>query len=386
MTITKKTLKSTDERRRPKVAYYVRVEAPRDPVTGKRQWLTRQVSTMAEARALETQWKNEVKTGTAVMPRDTTIAELLNQWLEAKRPTVTGNSYVDYEIAIRRHIAPALGSIKVQALTPAHVQAQYATWQADGMSPRMIRRCHLTLSQALAQGVRFGTVARNVCDVVTPPRVDKSRQTVWTPGEVSTFLEVAREDVLAPLWYLLALEGMRRGEALGLRWSDVNWERGAVHVSQTVVADRSSRGEPIIQPRTKTGAGARTIKLTAETLAVLELHRDRQAFLRQRAGDAWQDHDLIVATSHGTPINPNNVTRSYQRLVKAAGVPTIRVHDLRHTAATMLLRAGVPAKIVSERLGHANVGITLDLYSHVVPDMQDAAALAMSEVLKRAQG
>jgi integrase len=183
------------------------------------------------------------------------------------------------------------------------------------------------------------------------------------------------------MWFFLAVEGMRRGEALGLRWSDVNWERGTVHIAQSVVPDRNAKGKAVIQPRAKTAAGSRTVRLTPETLAVLESHRDRQRFIRLAAGGAWQDHDLIICTSIGTPINPNNVTRSYNRLIILAGVPRIRVHDMRHTAATLLLRDGNHAKLVSERLGHANIGITLDTYSHVLPDMQDVAAEAMSRML-----
>ncbi|CAN0422643.1 unnamed protein product, partial [Phaeothamnion confervicola] len=188
-------------------------------------------------------------------------------------------------------------------------------------------------------------------------------------------------DDLSPLWHLLVLEGMRRGEALGLRWSDVNWERGTAHLSQTVIPDKSNKGAAIIRQGTKTNAGSRTVRLTAETLTALKAHKKRQAETRLKAA-TWEDNDLIVCTSLGTPINPNNVSRSFERLVTLAGVPRIRVHDLRHTSATMLLRAGVPAKIVSERLGHASVGITMDLYSHVTPDMQDGAAEAISNILK----
>jgi integrase len=229
--------------------------------------------------------------------------------------------------------------------------------------------------------VEWGIVHRNVCGVVKRPTIIKRPATVWNPGEWRAFLQEAKGDTMAPLWYFLAVEGMRRGEALGLRWQDVNWERGTVHISQTVVPDRNNLGKALIQSRAKTNAGARSVRLTGETIVVLKEHRDRQAFQRQAAGDAWQDHDLIVCTGTGTPINPNNVTRSYNRLVMLSGVPRIRVHDMRHTAATMLLRAGVSAKIVSERLGHATIAITLDTYSHVLPDMQDVAAEAMSALL-----
>ncbi len=173
---------------------------------------------------------------------------------------------------------------------------------------------------------------------------------------------------------------MRRGEALGLRWQDVNWDRGTAHIVQTVAPDKNSRGEPVIQERTKTKASARTVRLTADTLAMLREHRKQWAE-RKIAAETWADHDLIVCTAKGTPINPNNVSRSFELIVQRAGVRRIRVHDLRHSHATMLLRQGVAAKIVSERLGHASIGITLDTYSHVLPDMQDTAADAMSAIM-----
>jgi integrase len=369
-----------------KPAYLVRIAA-KDPLTGKRQnktigtYRTLKAAEKAEREALIAQER-----GTLVDPSKVSIGELLADWLKAKTANVSPNSRADYEIAIRRHVGPALGVEIAQQLTPARVQAQYGAWQDAGMSPRMVHRCHLVLSQTLARAVRLGILSRNVCESLDKPTIAQPKPAVWTPAETAAFLDEAKRDALAPLWFLLALEGMRRGEALGLRWADVNWERGTVHISQTVAPDKTNNGAPVIQARTKTRAGARSVKLTAETIAILNEHRDRQRFQRQAAGEQWRDHDLIVCTASGTPINPNNVTRSYNRLVILSGVPRIRVHDLRHTAATMLLRAGVPVKIVSERLGHATVSITLDIYSHVLPDMQDEAASAMSAVLAKARG
>jgi integrase len=368
-----------------KPAYLVRIAA-KDPLTGKRQnktigtYRTLKAAEKAERDALVAQER-----GTLVDPSKITVGKVMAEWLKAKAGTISPNSHKDYEIAIRRHITPAIGSVIAQQLTPAAVQAQYTAWQDAGMSPRMVHRCHLVLSRALAQAARLGTLSRNVCDKLDKPSIGRAKPNVWSPAETAAFLDEAKLDTLAPLWFLLALEGMRRGEALGLRWADVNWDRGTVHISQTVAPDKANKGAPVIQSRTKTSAGARSVKLTAETLGLLAEHRDRQHFQRQAAGERWLDHDLIVCTGAGTPINPNNVTRSYDRLVILAGVPRIRVHDLRHTAATMLLRAGVAPKIVSERLGHATVSITLDTYSHVLPDMQDVAASAMSAMLAKAR-
>jgi integrase len=242
----------------------------------------------------------------------------------------------------------------------------------------------MRLSQALAQAVRFRLVPTNVCDVVTPPKLTTPRPDVWTVSEAMAFLDMAATDSLSPLWHLLLLEGMRRGEGLGLRWQDVNWERGTAHIVQTVSPDISSRGEAVIQARTKTKAGARTVKLSGATLAALKEHRTRW-LERRMAAETWADHDLVVCSSKGTPINPNNVTRSFDLIVRRAGLRRITPHGLRHTHATMLLRQGVPAKIVSERLGHASIGITLDTYSHVLPDMQDTAADAMDSIMNGAR-
>jgi integrase len=186
---------------------------------------------------------------------------------------------------------------------------------------------------------------------------------------------------------------MRRGEALGLRWSDINWERKTAHIAQTIVPDRREGKKSaldnlplelsrvVIQPRTKTRAGARTVRLTPDTLAALKAHRTRQNAV-QLAAETWYPHDLIICTAQGTPVEPPVVTRCFEHLRVKAGLPRIRVHDLRHTHATLLLLAGQPAKVVSERLGHASISITLDVYSHVLPEMQGDAAEAMSNLLK----
>jgi integrase len=380
VSITKRTLRRPDATTGRKVAYLVRVEGRRDPLTGKRRQFSRQVATMAEAKQLEADWTAEVARGTALSPSKTTVAELLTAWLASKEGEITSQSVRDYEVVIRKHLIPALGDLRVQQLTAARVQAQYDLWRAAGMSARLIRGCHMRLSQALSQGVRFGLVATNVCASVAPPRLSSTKPRVWNQKEAATFLEASRSDWLHPLWHLLLLEGMRRGEALGLRWRDINFERGTAHIVQTVAPNKADRGQAIIQERTKTRAGARTVRLTASTLDILKEHRTKQ-LERRLAASEWEDTDLVVCTSKGTPINPNNVSRSFAALLGQIGLPRIRVHDLRHTAATLLLLAGVPAKVVSERLGHATVAITLDLYSHVLPDMQDRAADAMDRLL-----
>jgi len=339
--------------------------------------------------------------GTLVTPSTATVADVLDDWLRSKAGQVSSNSLADYEQVVRLHVKPALGSGKAQALTAARIQRQYDAWRDAGLSARMVRGCHMRLSQAFDQAERHGIVHRNPCRAGNPPRLERSTVQTWSVAEVTAFLDAAAHrpalnrggdtgrrapDPLWPVWPLLALEGLRKGEALGLRWRDVDLDRGTASIAQTVSADKANAGRVIIQPRAKTAAGSRVVRLTPQTLAALKDHRKRQNAARLAAA-AWEDNDLIVCTGRGTPVNPGgNVNRSFDAILKAALLPDgtrprrIRIHDLRHTAATLLLGAGVPAKVVQERLGHATINITLDLYAHVGEDMQTSAAAAMGNL------
>lgn len=365
------------------IAYQVRMWSV-DQVTGKRKnTIIGTYDKQKDAERAEARAQIDASRGLHVDPSKITVSKQLNDWLRSKKKSLSANSHADYRAAIDNHIKPALGSHRLQKLKPVMIQEQYDRWHDAGMSAPLIHRLHVILSQALEQAVLFGFLNRNPADHVDKPKLSKSKPDVWNEEELRTFLDVAAGDALAPLWFLLALEGMRRGEALGLRWRDIDWKNGAANIVQTVILDKANGGTAAIQQRTKTQSGSRPVKLTAATLEALTEHRDRQAFARKAAGELWHVNDLIVCTSLGTPINPRNVTRSFERLVKAAGVPLIRVHDMRHGAATMLLRAGMNPKIVSERLGHSKVSITLDIYSHVIEGMQDQAAAAMDAIVSR---
>lgn len=381
-----------DAKGKPRYRVQVAVSAPG---TVRRNQTVGTFSTKREAERAERDALQQRDRGTLLDPSTVTVATLLDDWLRLKSSVVSANTLVDYGIAIRLHLKPSIGTVIVQKLTTQQVQRAVSDWETSGVGARTIHRCLTVLSQALTQARSWNIVIRNVAEDVERPRLDRGKPQVWTPEQVGTFLEAAinrpvltragdsgerRPDALHPLWHLLVLEGLRRGEALGLRWSDVNWERRTIHLSQTVAPDKNAKGAAIILPRTKTAAGSRTVRLTERTYEALRAHKKAQNAIRL-AADEWEDHDLVICTAKGTPVNPNNVSRSFSALIKAAGVPPIRVHDLRHTAATVLLLGGVPAKVVSERLGHATVTITMDLYSHILPDMQDAAAAKMDELI-----
>lgn len=353
----------------------------RDPVTGERNRLVIGTYRLKkEAEKAERDALTMKERGTSIDPSKVTVGEVLDDWLRTKRAEVRAQTAAGYEITIRKHISPALGSIPVQKLSAARLQKQYNDWRDAGVGVRTIRNCHMRMSQALDQAMRHNIVATNVCRSVRPPRDSPRRAEVWDGEQLKDFLAVAKDDHLHPLWHLLVATGMRRQEALGLRWQDINWERGAAHIVQTVIADIANRGAALVQQGTKTKAGARTVRLSPDTLALLKDYR-KEWLEKKLAASTWLDSDLIICTAKGTPINPNNVTRSFDALVRLAGVPDITVHGMRHTHATQLLKEGVSPKIVSERLGHSTTAITMDIYSHVLPDMQDVAAEAIDRIL-----
>jgi integrase len=306
----------------------------RDPSTGERDRLilgTYRLKKDAEKAIRDEQSMRD--RGTAVDPSKVTVAEVLGNWLRTTRTEVRPQTAAGYEITIRKHLVPALGSVPVQKLSAARLQQQYNAWHDAGVGTRTIRNCHMSLSQALDQAMRHNIVVTNVCTSVRAPRDSPKRAEVWNSEQLRNFLAVAQDDGMHPLWHLLASTGMRRQEALGLRWQDVNWERGTVHIVQTVIADIANRGAALIQQGTKTRAGARTVRLSPDTVALLKEYREEWAE-KKLAASVWADNDLIVCTSKGTPINPNNVTRSFDALVKLAGVPDITVHGIRHTRDT----------------------------------------------------
>jgi integrase len=240
-----------------------------------------------------------------------------------------------------------------------------------------VRNIHAMLHRALRDAVRLGYLVRNVADAVTPPRAASPELQVWTPEQLRTFLTSARQDRLYALWLLVATTGMRRAELAGLRWVDV--DLAAARLSprrpRVVVNYVVHESEP------KTRMGKRSLALDPATLAALQEHQAHQEQERAEVGAAWTDSGLVFTRPDGAPLHPDLITDWFRRLARAAGLPPIRLHDVRHSYATAALAAGVPAKVVSERLGHATVAITLDVYSHVIPGMDAQAANAVASLI-----
>jgi integrase len=354
------------------------VDLPPDPATGKRRQKRITARTKKEVEARVAALLADIERGGFADAGKLTVREFFERWLVAVAPSLRPSTARRYRDVVRLHIASQLGTIKLAKLTAADVQALYADRLAGGLSPTSVHHIHAILHRALDQAVRWGLLLRNVADSVDPPRRAATEMRVWDAGQAARVLQAAEGDDLEALWRLALLTGMRRGELLGLRWSDVDLDGATLSVVRTLSRGATSRleaGEP------KTAAGRRRIALPPSVVAALRAHRDRQAFVKAAAGDAYEDRGLVFATATGGPIHPNTLARRFAALIARAGVPPIRFHDLRHTCATLLLAEGVHPKIVQERLGHASITETLDRYSHVAADMQRQAADRLDAML-----
>jgi integrase len=304
------------------------------------------------------------------------LGEYLDGWLSDVRETVRQRSWERYEQIVRVHIKPALGRVKIKALSPTHVRGLYREKLDAGLSRRTVQYIHTTLHKALKDAVSDGLIPRNVAEGIRPPRPKKKEITPLDPEQARAFLAAAHEDRFEALYVLAIHCGLREGELLGLKWDDVDLETGMLRVRRTLSETRTGY---IFEPP-KNGKG-RSIKLTQAATEALRSHLERQLEEIDSSGDDYQDQGLIFPSRKGTPMNARNLTaRSFKPLLKRAGLPDIRLHDLRHTCATLMLCEGVHIKLVQELLGHATISITLDTYSHLLPGMGDEAAGAMERI------
>lgn len=322
--------------------------------------------------------KAQLQKGLPLPKERQTVKKYLEEWLAIVQDKVKPKTYTRYRALVTVHLAPGLGRHILARLTPHQIELFYAEKQKSGLSPTTVHHIHAVLHRALDKAQRLGLVARNVCDLVDPPRIARKEMQVWSPEEAKTFLETIKGHRLEALFVLALTSGMRQGELLALRWDDLDLDRGKLSVCATLqnIGGKMELSEP------KTAGSRRQISLTPRAIDALRAHRARQNEERLHAGAYWQGYKLVFANQLGGPLDGTNLLKYwFYPLIERAGLPKIRFHDLRHTAATLLLRQGVNPKIVSEMLGHAKVQITLDTYSHVLPDMQDVAVLAMEKAL-----
>ena len=241
-----------------------------------------------------------------------------------------------------------------------------------------IREIHITLHSALKQAVWTGMIERNPASFVQPPKEPASEMAILNESQVSQLLIAAQGTRLETLIHLAVISGMRQMELLGLKWTDLDWNKQTLKIKRQLL---KPHGEGVKFSSPKTRYSKRSIALGAKTIEILRKHNEQQQEEQHKAGEAWKEYGLIFTTQHGTPINPRNLLRDYKKLLHTAGLPPIRFHDLRHTAASILLNQGVPVITVSRRLGHAKASITLDIYGHLIPSMQTEVAEMIDELV-----
>jgi integrase len=307
-----------------------------------------------------------------------TVSQYLRQWLEAARPTLRPESYRRYEDVCRLYVIPEVGKTPLARLSPAQLQRLYAGRLETGLSPTSVALLHGVIHKALKQAMRWGLVPRNVADLVTPPRRSTPEMRTLSPEEAQRLLEAASGQREEALIVLAVTCGLRLGELQALRWRDVDLDGARLRVTATY---QGMDGDKLLLAEPKTAKSRREVHLSALAVAALRHHRKAQLEERLRVANLWEDHDLVFSTSTGRPLDGNNLRqRTFRRLLERAELPHLRFHDLRHTAATLLMAHGVPIKVASEMLGHADITTTLRTYSHVLPGMQQQAADAMDRL------
>jgi integrase len=337
--------------------------------------------TRQEVAAKLTTGLSDREDGVIFDAKNLTIGEYLDRWLkDSVERNVGPRTLSNYQLQVRQHLRPALGQVKLKALSPAHIQGLYRSKLDAGLAPSSVRYIHAVLHRALKQALRWGLVPRNASESVDLPRLGKEEVEVLLPYEVRAFLDAAREDRLEALYVVAVTVGLRRGELLGLRWTDLELDgEPKLRVGRQLQRMRDGSGRRFVAPK---GGKGRTIRLPARTVEALKAHRARQAQARLKAGSLYQDGGLVFASEIGTPLEPSNIDRrSFKPLLEKAGLPDIRFHDLRHTCATVLLSQGVNPKFVQELLGHADIKLTLGTYSYFLPSMGDQTANAMESAL-----
>jgi len=352
---------------------------------GSRKQVSETAPTKREAEALLAKRLHELQTGAYVAPTDLTVGELLDRWFATHAERVCAATLHRYRRAAHTHILPTIGAVKLVRLTTLGVQDFYLGVQAKGITAEGVRAVHKVLHGALKQAVAWQIIARNPADGVSMPRPVRRELTVWdAPQTAARNAAVECEPTWGAFFRLAIHTGMRRGELLALRWSDLDLDRGYATVRRTMTEDDA--GKPVIGTGAKTNAARRTIALSASCVDTLRRQRAKQAERRLRLGPIWNaaDGDVIFDRGDGSPLHPDSIKNALDRYAKKAGVPRIRVHDLRHTMATLGLTEGLHPKIVQERLGHSSIAMTLDRYSHVSPELQRDGAARLDAALDRA--
>lgn len=357
-------------------AYRVRVELPPWP-DGRRRWHSEIVRGSKAAKAREAELLVQVRGGVEELGGRRLAAFLVDDWLPHYRGTVAASTYVQREKDVRLHIVPAFGDKRLVEMRPMALERWYRTLLDNGLKPATVRQIHSTLSTAYGQAERWGIVESNPMRRVTAPLPERAPQVVWSLEEIAAFIAGEQDPYWRTVWAVLAGTGMRRGEALALRWDDIEWERGVIRVERTHT--RGDGGGPAVG-RTKTASGRREVAIDPLLVTALRQHRARQLERRLLCGDGWRDEGWVFDRGDGGLAQRDTLYRAFRRRLRETGLPAATPHDLRHAHVTHLAAAGVPLATIAQRVGHAGVDVLLSVYTHLSGEHQGAAVEAISGV------
>lgn len=356
-------------------------------VDGKRKRKYVYGATKKEARQKLQEAQAKLAGGGTLAPEKETVSAYLERWLTGVKPSLRQSAYAAYELNVRR-AKPHIGHIKLAKLNSNDLQAMYGSLLEKGLkgkplSTRSVEQCHTVLHAAWKQAVAWNLMTRNHGDYVNVPRPKRKEMTTFSVDQVRILFDGTADQRLHALWVLFVTTGLRLGEATGLMWSDLDLKAGTLQVQRALQVERKTKALIFVEPKSE--ESRRSVELVADTVAVLGAHRKRHLEERMAMGAAWQHKDLVFCHEDGTPLHPRWVGDTWRRMLPKIGLPYIRLHDLRHTAASLQLQWGTHPKVVQEMLGHSTIAITLDLYSHVIPTMHREAASKFGQLFEPAQ-
>ena len=365
---------------RSKGSWQIRYYGPPD-ANGKQKRFTETVrGNKSAAEKLLRERLSAIENGGYVAKNKETVGQFMARWLEAYAATnVTLRTLQGDRAYVERYLYPTIGVVPLQSLTARHIQGVYSDMLARGLSNTTVVQLHRILKEALSLGVKWGILTRNVADATSPPRIQHKQMEMWDVDTVCRFLDGVQGSRFGDFYYLAVLTGLRRSELCGLQWDNVDLVRARLSVVKTL---QRIKGHGLVEGQPKTERSRRSIALDPEAVDLLQAIRNQQMTQQLAAGPMWQNTGYVFTELDGRPVIPDQVTQDFARVIRRLGLPHLTLHGLRHAHATLMLTEGVHLKVVSERLGHSNIAITADTYSHVLPGLQEQAALALGQRLK----
>ncbi|WP_230868232.1 tyrosine-type recombinase/integrase [Iocasia frigidifontis] len=371
--------------------WQISVEAGHDPVTGKRKRKYGTAETKKEAKILEAKLIEEYKKGTSIDGSKITLEKHLREWLKEDCADLAPRTYASYKMIVEKHLIPALGKLRMNEINSKHIMG-YQNYKLKegringegGLSARTVQYHHRVLSRALKVAAKWQIIENNPCEYVDAPSVKKPEFNTFSPEQINKIIEIAKGTWFFEILITAIYTGMRRGELLGLRWSDINWDKGEIKVRQQA---QHLRNKGVKLRELKTESSKREMGIPDNVLKILKKLKSKQAEIKLQLGKKYKKHDLVFCYGDGSPRNPQGITKKFNNILKEAEISqNYRFHDLRHTFATLSLQEGTKMKTLQKIMGHATYNTTANTYSHVTDKMKKEAVDSISKALKNSNG